>query len=164
MYFRTIQKLDALFLAVICAVSLITHAFTTPVAAVAHDGHAETGPHKGILIELGDEEYHAELVSDEKTHLTTIYLLDGAVKQSVSIEAKDISITLKHDGKTETFKLKSAPQKTDPVGQSSVFQTKDSELAHDLHSRSSELRLLLKIKGKPYSAPIPMAPKGVPRK
>jgi hypothetical protein len=83
MYFQAVQKLDALLLASICAVSLAAQAFGAPPAAVAPkpDGHAEVGPHKGTLIELGEEEYHAELVNDEKTHTATIYLLDGEVKR-----------------------------------------------------------------------------------
>lgn len=164
MYFQAMQKLDALFLASICAVSLAAQVFSTPAEAVTHDGHAEVGPHKGVLIELGEEDYHAELVSDEKTHTATIYLLDSAVKKSVAIEAKDITISLKHDGKTESFKLKAVPQKGDPAGLSSVFSLKDPELIHDLRGKSSEPRLLVKIKGKPYSAMIVIAAKPEPKR
>ncbi len=165
MYFQAIQKLDALFLASICAVSLAAQAFGAPPVADAPkpDGHAEVGPHKGALIELGEEEYHAEIVNDEKTHTATIYLLDGAVKENVPIEAKDITITLKHDGKLESFKLKAVPQKTDPAGLSSMFSLKDRELVHDLRRKTSEPRLMLKIKGKPYSAKIVLAPKPEPK-
>jgi hypothetical protein len=165
MYFQAIQKLDALFLASICAVSLAVQAIGAPPVAEAPNpgAHAELGPHKGALIELGEEEYHAELVNDEKTHTATIYLLDGAVKENVPIPAKDISISLKHDGKTETFKLKAVPQKTDPAGLSSMFSLKDRELVHDLRRKSSDPRLMLKIDGKPYSAKIVLAPMPVPK-
>ncbi len=165
MYFQAVQKLDTLFLASICAVSLAVQAVGAPPAGEAPkpEGHAEVGPHKGTLIELGEEEYHAELVNDEKTHTATIYLLDGEVKQYVPIEAKDIAITLKHDGKPESFKLKAVPQKTDPAGLSSMFSLKDRELVHDLCRKTSEPRLLLKIKGNPYSAKIVLAPKPEPK-
>ena len=158
MYFRAIQKLDALFFALICAISLAAQAFGAPPAAKPAkpdaDAHADVGPHKGTLIELGEEEYHAELVLDEKTHTVSIYLLDGAVKKYVPIAAKDITITLKHDGKSESFKLKATPQKADPSGQSSMFTLKDEEFVDDLHHKGSDPRLMLKIDGKPYSAKI----------
>ena len=125
MYLQSVQKLDALFLAAICAIAMAVQAFGAPPAAKpaakadAHE-HAEVGPHKGALIELGEEEYHAEFVLDEKTHTVSIYLMDGAVKNYVAIPAKEITVTLKHDGKPESFKLKAKPQKTDPAGMSSM--------------------------------------------
>lgn len=165
MYFRALQKLDALFLAAICAVSLAAQGFGAPPAGEAPkpEGHAEIGPHKGALIELGEEEYHAEIINDEKTHTATVYLLDGEAKENVPIEAKDITITLKHDGKPESFKLKAVPQKTDPAGLSSMFSLKDRELVHDLRRKTSEPRLLLKINGKPFSAKIVLPTKPEPK-
>lgn len=158
MYFQAIQKLDALFLASICAVSLASQAIGAPPtpkpAKPDVHAHAEVGPHKGRLIELGEEEYHAEFVLDEKTHTVSIYLLDGAVKKYVPIPAKEITVTLKHDGKSESFKLKATPQKADPSGQSSMFTLKDEEFVDDLHHKGSEPRLMLKIDGKPFSAKI----------
>lgn len=160
MYIVSVQKLDALLLfAVICGWTLVSQAFSAPPAtkpaakADAHE-HAEVGPHKGALVELGEEEYHAEFVVDEKTHTVTVYLLDGEVKKYVAIPAKDITIAMKHDGKVETFKLKAVPQKADPAGLSSAFSLKDEELAEDLHHADHDPRLLLKIDGKPFSAKI----------
>jgi len=151
MYFHAIQKLDALFLAMICSVSLVAQVFAAPPAPKP-GAHAEVGPHKGMLIELGEEEFHAELLVDEKTHTVTVYLLDGDVKKSVPIPAKEITISLKHGGKPESFKLKATPQKTDAAGHSSMFVLKDNELVHDLPRKGSEPRLLVSINGKPYSA------------
>ena len=159
MYLQTIQKLDALLFAAICAASLAAQVFGAPPAtkpaakADAHE-HTEAGPHKGALIELGEEEYHAEFVLDEKTHTVSIYLMDGAVKNYVAIPAKEVTVTLKHDGKPESFKLKAKPQKTDPAGLSSMFTLKDEEFVDDLHHKGSDPRLMLKIDGKPFSAKI----------
>jgi len=161
MYIQAVQKLDALLLAAICAVSMAVLAFGAPPAARADTHkHAEVGPHKGTLIELGEEEYHAEFVLDEKTHTVSIYLMDGAVKNYVAIPTKEITVTLKHDGKTESFKLKAKPQKTDPAGLSSMFTLKDEELVDDLHHKGSDPRLMLKIDGKPFSAKIELDQKG----
>ena len=56
--------------------------------AVEHkegDGHAHAhpahGPHDGHLIELGEEEYHAELTHDDATKSVTVYLLDKETKR-----------------------------------------------------------------------------------
>ncbi len=155
MYFQAIQKLDALMFATICALTMAAQAIGAPPAAKtdAHE-HAEVGPHKGTLIELGEEEYHAEFVLDEKTNTVSIYLLDGEVKNYVAIPAKEITVTLKHGGKPETFKLKAKSQKTDPAGMSSMFTLKDKEFVEDLHHKGSDPRLMLKIDGKPFSAKI----------
>ena len=32
------------------------------------------GPHKGIVVEWGDEEYHTEIVIDAKTETVTVYI------------------------------------------------------------------------------------------
>ena len=40
-----------------------------------HDhGHASEGPHHGHLIELGEEEYHAELTHDDATGKVRLFL------------------------------------------------------------------------------------------
>lgn len=160
MYIQSVQKLDALFLfALICGYALASQAFgapptTKPAAKVDAHAHPEVGPHKGVLLELGDEEFHAEFVLDEKTDTVTIYLLDGAVKNYVAIPAKEITISLKHDGKPKSFKLKATPQKTDPAGALSAFTLKDGELVHDLHHKNNDARLMLKIDNKPFMAKI----------
>ncbi|HEY4721770.1 MAG TPA: hypothetical protein VII92_07985, partial [Anaerolineae bacterium] len=65
-------------------------------AAEAHDdhehGHAEEGPHGGHIVELGEEEYHAEVTHDDATHKMEVYLLDAAVKNSVAIENATVTI------------------------------------------------------------------------
>lgn len=155
MYLQCVQKLDALLFAAICVASLAVQAFGAPPTAKAdaHE-HAEVGPHKGALIELGEEEYHAEFVLGDKRHTVSIYLMDDEIKNYVAIPAKEITVTLKHDGKTESFKLKAKAQKTDPAGLSSMFTLTDEEFVDDLHHRGSDPRLMLKIDGKPFTAKI----------
>ena len=110
--------------------------------------HASQGPHKGALIELGDEEYHGEIILDEKAHLVTIYLLGSNAKDSVPVAATEVVINLKHGDKPEQFKLKAVPQKSDPTGKSSRFSVKNSELIEDLHHAQAQLRV--KISGKSF--------------
>ena len=49
-------------------------------------GHAhDHGPNGGCLIELGEEEFHAEALFDEKDHKVVLFILDGEAKKAVAI-------------------------------------------------------------------------------
>jgi hypothetical protein len=63
--------------------------------------HPTEGPHHGALIELGREDYHAELVHDDATNTVTIYMLDGAAKDAVAIDAKQLTVNLLVGGKPQ---------------------------------------------------------------
>ena len=117
-----------------------------------HAGHAHPteGPHHGDLIELGNEEYHAEILHDEDAGTVTIYVLDGAATKQVPIDATEVTINAKHDGKPEQFKLTASPDANDPPGKSSRFVSNDEELAHHLDEDGAEPRLVLTINGKSY--------------
>jgi len=116
--------------------------------------HAEVGPHGGSLIELGKEEFHAELVHDEKAGEVTFYILDGAAKKTVPIEATEVLVNLKHDGKGEQFKVAAKPAAGDPPGKSSCFFSADKELAGDLDHAGAEPQLVLTIDGKQFRGAI----------
>jgi hypothetical protein len=134
-------------------------------AAAAHDehdegghgehdeaGHPEHGPNGGVLVELGDEEYHAEVVHKDKTIF--VYLLDKAAKDAVPIDAKEVTINLLHDGKPEQFALKAEPQSGDGEGKASKFVSEDAELVADLDAEKTEPRLSVTINGTPYTGEI----------
>ena len=116
--------------------------------------HPSKGPHGGDLIELGDEEYHAEFLHDEKNDTVTIYILDSSAKKQVPIDAKEVVINLKFDGKPKSFSLPAVPDKDDPQGKSSRFQLKDKTLAQGLDAKGAEPKLSLKINGTPYTKEI----------
>lgn len=116
--------------------------------------HPSHGPHEGHLIELGAEEYHAELLHDEENHKVTIYILDGAAKEAVTIEAAEILINVAADGEAKQFKLAAAPQESDPEGKSSRFELVDEELLHELEEEGNKLKLSLTINEKPYTGDI----------
>ncbi len=121
-----------------------------------HDDHAHPseGPHHGSLIELGNEDYHGELVHDHATGSVTIYLLDSAVKNAVPIEATELLVNLTHDGEAEQFKLAASPQAEDPSGKSSRFVTTDEHLGEDLDHEGTEAKLVVTIAGKQYRGDI----------
>ncbi len=99
---------------------------TTNSSSESHE-HASVGPHHGSLIELGNEEFHAEMVHDEQS--VTIYILDSAAKTTVPIDAAELTINVIHEGTPEQFKLPASPEAGDPTGKSSRFTLADADLA-----------------------------------
>jgi hypothetical protein len=128
-----------------------------PAASVAKDDdvhvehqHPTEGRYGGTLIELGNEEYHAELVHDEKTGTVTIYILDAHAEFAVPIDATELTINLKHDGQAEQFKLAASPIAGDAPGKSSRFVSSDAELLDDLAHERADPQLVVTISGKQY--------------
>lgn len=117
--------------------------------------HPTEGPHHGDLIELGNEEYHAELLHDEVTQQVTIYILNGAATDMVPIDAPEIMINLRHDGSPEQYQLTASPGDGDPEGQSSRFNSTNTELGKHLDEEGADPRLVLTINGKSYRGVIP---------
>jgi hypothetical protein len=121
--------------------------------AKAHD-HAALGPHHGALVEIGKEEYHAEIVLNEEKKQMFVYLLDKDVKGYVAIEAPFVAVNLLLNGKPVQIKLKAAPQTVDQKGLSSCFGAVSPELMDGLHHPKSDPKLALKIRNKSYSVKI----------
>jgi len=121
----------------------------------SHEEHAHPseGPHHGDLVELGNEEYHAEVVHGEAGSVT-VYILDSAAKVAVPIEAAELTINISHDGNAEQFKLAAESAATDPEGKSSRFSIKDEELAKDLDDHDATAKLVVMIDGKSFSGQI----------
>lgn len=119
-----------------------------------HDGHdhgahehAAVGPHGGELVELGEEEYHAEVVHAKDV---TVYVLDSAAKAPVAIDATEVVLNVTHDGKSEQFQLAAAADAGDAAGKSSRFQSSDAELASDLQEGHADVQLVLTINGTQF--------------
>lgn len=126
-----------------------------PQAAAEHEhAHATTGPHGGSPIELGEEEYHAELIHDDAAKTVTIYLLDAKASATAPIDATEIAINLKHEGRGEQFKLAASPDANDPSGKASRFVSSEAELAEDLDREGTEARIAVTIDGKPFQAAV----------
>ncbi len=130
------------------------NAANTPAADGDAHAHATEGPHHGHLIELGQEEYHAELTHDEKTHKVTVYLLDGAAKSSVATESQELSINLVVEGRPVQFTLPAAPLASDPPGQTSRFELVDETLCDAWDVPQVKGRLNVSIDGNVFSGTI----------
>lgn len=117
--------------------------------SVAHV-HPTHGPHQGELLEIGKEEYHAELLIDEGKKQIVIYLLDKDAKSSVSIDASFVMVNFLAAGKPVQIELKSMPQESDLKGTSSCFGAVSPELMTALHATKSEPKLSVRIRNKAY--------------
>jgi hypothetical protein len=126
----------------------------TPTAETEHaHEHPDHGPHGGDLVELGSEEYHAEIVheADEKI---SVYILDGSAKTAVPIEATEITLNVVHDGSPEQHALAAAPTDTDPAGKSSRFVSADGHAGEDLHIEGVQAKLAVTINGTAYQGTV----------
>jgi hypothetical protein len=114
--------------------------------------HPSEGPHGGSLIELGNEEYHAELVHDDAAGTVTIHILDSAAKASVPIDAGELTINVSHEGQAEQFKLSAASAEGE--GKSSQFVSSSADLAQELDHEHAVAQLVVTINGKQYRGTI----------
>ncbi|MGE3316399.1 MAG: hypothetical protein AB7O26_14885 [Planctomycetaceae bacterium] len=143
------------------SVSLLAAALTlffgTLNAVRADEGHAhpEKGPRGGALVELGEEEFHAEVLHDHDSHTVTIFLLDGSARRPVGIDSREVLVNIRIGRKAKQFKVAAAPQKGDRAGYSTRFAARSEELCHMLDEHEADARLNVRIAGRGYSGKIP---------
>lgn len=123
----------------------------------AAHGHATEGPHHGVIVELGNEEYHAEVVHDDATGTVTVYLLDSSAKKSATTTATEAVINLKHGDTAEQFKLAAQPEEGNPEGQTSRFALTDKELVEHLDEAAAGAKLNISVGDTPYTGAIPVS-------
>jgi altronate dehydratase len=127
------------------------HSEKPPKAGDAHDhDHVHHGPHNGHLMEIGEEEYHAEWTNDESGKVT-FYILDAAAKKEVPIAAEEIVIDVKiGENAPKTYKLTAV----NPMdGKASAFEIVDKQfeaLFDQLKSSGLVLTLHVNINGKQF--------------
>ena len=114
------------------------------------------GPHKGIVVEWGDEEYHPEIVVDAKAGTVTVYVYgnhdDLHKKKLKAIDSKTLTLVFKTTPAT-TVKLEPAPaddkeRKDDPKGSSTKFVGKNDVFTKDMKWEGT---ISGKVGTKPYS-------------
>ncbi len=114
------------------------------------------GPHKGVVIEWGEEEYHAELVFDKKEGTATVYVYGDHAefhkKKLKGVDSKELKLVLKTTPPT-TVKLVPAPEKDkdrkdDAKGVCTKFVGKDDLLKKEVKHTGT---LSAKVGTKPYS-------------
>jgi hypothetical protein len=116
--------------------------------------HAEHGPHGGQVMGLGNEEYHAEFVLDEKTGKVTVYLLDKDIKvnKEASSAEETIKIEAKSGADTKTYELAAVDRTTGEMPAAQQFELVDKELHGAIETNSATLKVT--IAGKPFEQKI----------
>ena len=126
---------------------------------VAHDdhsghGHGHHGPNGGEIVEVCNEEFHAEVVVDEGTHRIDVFVLGSDAKTAKPIDASEISLSFKHGDEVEDFKLTAAAIDGEPEGQSSKFTLTSEELFEELHEHSEGATLSFTAGGESLSGTV----------
>jgi hypothetical protein len=128
---------------------------TAPKAVDAHDhehehAHHHHGPHDGHLMEIGEEEFHAEWTHDQSGKVT-FYILDAEAKKEVPIDADKIVIDVKiGDNAPKSYELMAV---SPADGKSAAFEITDKQFASlfdQLKSPGIVLTLHANIGGKQF--------------
>jgi hypothetical protein len=126
-------------------------------AADDHDAehdHPAEGPHGGHIVELGTEDYHAELTHDDDAHRVGVYFLGGDAKTPQPIDAESVMINVSVDGIPTQYTLPAVPQAGDSEGKSSYFEFVSEPLTIVVSGKSESprttARLSVQIDGKPF--------------
>ncbi len=121
--------------------------------AHSHDhGHGQ-GPHDGDLIELGEEEFHVEVVIDEEKYKMTLYLLGADAKTAVAVEAKEIVLELPGKDAAVTHALAAGPADAD--GKATRFEITSEELIETFHKDPKTVgKFKISIGGKDFEGEI----------
>ena len=115
------------------------------------DSHPDKGPHGGELFELGEEEYHAEFIHDEKAKTITIYILGPAGIKMVPVLAKECTMEVRADGESKSYKLAASPMEGEPEGKTARFVSSDEALLKALMAKDVQAQLQVAIKGEPFT-------------
>lgn len=117
--------------------------------------HPAHGPNGGHLIELGDEEYHAEWVIGAGNKVT-IYMLDGKGEKPVPIAAENVTIVTKDPKGEESYELPAADRTTGDMPTATQFELESAELAGSLETlgEGNTATLKVDVNGKPFEGKI----------
>jgi hypothetical protein len=119
-----------------------------------HDHAHAHGPHEGHLVELGGEDYHAEVTFDPATRMLAVYLLNSDVKTPLPTDAESVSARLEIAGAKQEFKLSPARLDGDPEGQSSHFELTEGTIPDSIKDAEDlQGEIVVTIGGAQYGAP-----------
>ena len=76
------------------SMALTVFAFALTLAFATLRAHEHHAPHKGTLIEFGEEFAHLELVIDQATGKVSAYVLDGEAEKAVRIVQEEIELKI----------------------------------------------------------------------
>jgi hypothetical protein len=122
---------------------------TPPNPTVAHK-HEHKPLHGGTPVELGEEEYHVELVLDAPAGKLEAYVLDGELENFVRIAAESFQVSAKLPDREEVLIFKAVPNSAtgEKVGDTSMF-VGQAEWLKSTKTFDAVLKTLT-VKGKTY--------------
>lgn len=108
-------------------------AFLVPVVCAAGDEEKRKeeerkAPHGGVLLEVGEEVAHLELVHDPQDGSVKVYVLDGKADKAVAIRDAPKLNLMTEDGAKQVLMKAVEPDKD---GAASLFEAEDDALKAD---------------------------------
>lgn len=117
--------------------------------------HAAHGPHEGHLIELGDEQYHGEVVMDAATRTITVYILGSDAKSAQPIGETSVTLNLKVGETPTPLTLNAAPLEGEAEGQASRFEIAGESVPEAIHDEEDlQGDLVVTIDGQQFRGEI----------
>lgn len=143
-----------------CQPAAETRTFTASDDVTHADDHAHVhehahGPHDGHIVELGGEDYHAEITLDATTRKLTAYLLAADLKTPLPTDAAHVSVRLKVGDETQELLLTPQPQAGDGDGKASQFTQTEGTLPESIKDAEGlEGEVVVSISGTQYRGAI----------
>lgn len=97
--------------------------------------HAE-GPNGGHVLEVGEEQYHLEVVFDEKGRTLTAFVYGPDAKTAYPIEVETIDFDQEVDDKEHEIPLAAKPLDGEPKGKSSRFVAEGKAIPDSIKKES----------------------------
>ena len=96
---------------------------SVPAQEMVHK-HEHHAPHGGTPVELGEEEYHVELVLDASAGKLQAFILDGELENFVRIPEASFEIAAELPGKEEVLTMKAVANRAtgETVGDTALFE------------------------------------------
>ena len=122
--------------------------------------HEHVAPHGGTAVELGEEEFHLELVLNRASGQLTAYVLDGHLENFTRIQAPSFEIEAKvaEDTRVLVFTAVANQSTGEKVGNTSMFEV-TADWLKSVASFEGKLKKL-EIQGKRYSDVVFGFPRG----
>jgi hypothetical protein len=117
-----------------------------PLAAAKSEGHEhQRGAHDGLIVEIGRDNYHAEVVFD-KNGVIRLFTLgkDEARVQEVDVQTLEAFVTPEGTSEPTPLTFKAVPQPGDSAGKTSQFV---GQLPEELRGQAVSVTLPITIAG-----------------
>jgi hypothetical protein len=113
--------------------------------------HEHVPPHGGTPVELGQEEFHVELVRDARAGRLTAYVMDGELEKFVRLAEPSLALVVKGPGGPTNLVLRAIANAAtgETVGDTAQFDG-EADWIKDRAVFDAEFPLL-KIRGHAYS-------------